>query len=288
MSLLSVVVVPERRHFCELSLSLDRRDERILSVTSRVKDTSWNLFKIGESSITIDKSLIPVNLELCVLESLRVDPLSTLSLQEEKHLLKTKQFEKKTKFFLSFPGGVLITVAALLSATGGGIGYYYGVEKPPKDSKELAVCMALAALVGALASNLLGFYITGTLPHNASNADNTEQNIWEKFSVCKIKPAAYQIIQWFSPEVKSTESLEIFEARRQLALAYALTLKLDDIVTEFKHYSTQAEKIDVAFSHLYEAISLIKMQQAHELGQLGYNPISGELTFAAKMMGYFR
>lgn len=288
MSLSRVIVVPERRHFCELSLSLDRRDERILSVTSRVKETSWNLFQIGESLVTIDKSLVPVNLELCVLESLRTDPLSTLSHQEEKHLLKTKQFEKKTKFFLSCPGGVILTFAALLTAAGGGIGYYYGVEKPPRDSKELAFCMALAALVGALASNLFGFYITGTLPHKASNADNTEQNIWEKFSVCKIKPAAYQLIQWFSPEVKSTETLAVFEARRQLALAYAITLKLDDIVTEFKHHSTQAEKIDVAFSHLYEAISLIKMQQAHESGSLDFHPISGELTFAAKMMGYFR
>jgi hypothetical protein len=288
MSLSSVVVVPERRHFCELSLSLDRRDEKILSVTSRIKDTNWNIFQIGDSPLLIDKAFIPVNLELCVLESLRKDPMSTLSEQEERHLLTTKRFEKKTKFFLSVSGGVILTCAAMLSAAAGGLGYYYGVRQPAMDPADLAVLFAVATLVGAVASNLLGFYITGTLPHHASNADNTEQNIWEKFSVCKIKPAAYQLLHWFSPDIKLSESRDVFEARRSLALAYAFSLKLDDIVAEFKLFATQNEKIDVAFSHLYEAISLIKMQQAFESGQVGLNPICGELSFAAKMMGYFR
>lgn len=288
MTLSNVTVIPARQHFSDLSLSLDRRDEKILAITSRIKDTDWNRFKSEDREFLIDKSLIQVNLELCVLECLRNDPLSTLSEVEERHLLETKKYEKKTQFFLSYPGGLFLSLAALACGIAGGSGYYYGVKQPNLDPTQVAVLIGVATLVGALASNLLGFYITGTLPHYASNADNVEQNIWEKFAVCKIKPAAYQLLQWFSPELKTAETLDAFNARRGLAVCYAMTLKLDRIVGQFKTQSTQMEKIDVAFSYLYEAISLIKLQQAHESGQLGLNPICGELSFAAKMMGYFR
>lgn len=288
MTSVTNIVVQPRQYFCDLSLSLDGHNKKILSMTSRIKDTSWYQFHIEGRDVLIDHRLIGINLELCVLESLRQDPLSALSEQEQKHLFKTKQFEKKTQFFLSSPGGIALTGAAVLSAFSGGLGYYYGIKQPSMDPVELAALFASAAFIASFASNLLGFYITGTLPHNASNADNTEQNIWEKFAVCKIKPAAYQLLQWYSPEKKTLESESSFEARRALASAYASCLKLDDIVAEFKLNATQAEKIDVAFSDLYEAVSLIKMQKLQEAGQLDLMPISGQLSFTAKMLGYFR
>ena len=288
MSSIEVRVVPHRDYFCDLSLSLDRRDEKVLQVTNRLKLTSWNDFVIGERVISVDKSIIPITLELAVLEALRHDPLSILSEKEERVLEHTKSFETKTKFYLGKPGASMLLVAALLSAFAGGMGYYYGVKMPEVDPIALASMFALATLVGAVASNFLGFYITGILPHQASNADNAEQNMWEKVALCKIKPAAYQMLAWYSPELKPLETVNAMAARRLLALCYADTLKLDEIVSEFKAKATQPEKIDVAFGYLYEAFSLIKMQQSFEAGALGLSPISGEMSFVAKMLGYFR
>lgn len=287
MNLSTSITISPRPYFCELSLSLDRHGENMSSIISRIAQTAWHSFSLEGRTVLIDKRYICINLELCVLECLRHDPLSTLSEQEHKHLLTSKEFERKTKFFLSSPGGIALTLAAILSAAAGGLGYYYGIKQPSMDPVDLAALFAAAAFVGSFASNLLGFYITGTLPNNASNADNTEQNIWEKFTVCKIKPAAYQLLEWFSPKRKSSETEDSFIARRNLAQAYASSLKLDDIVTTFKLSATQPEKIDVAFSYLYEAISLIKMQQRHEVERLDIYPISGELSFTAKMLGYF-
>lgn len=287
MTLSSVLVVPSRSYFPELSLRLEESDAKILTLIEKLKTTSWHHFSIEGKSIEIDKTYIKMNLELCVLESLRTDPLSTLSFQEEKDLLKAKMFEKQTQFFLSYQGALILSLAAVLSGISGGAGYYYGVKAPAIDPLQLAILFGIASLVGALASNLLGFYITGSLPHNASNANNIEQNIWEKFAICKIQPAAYQLLQWYSPKKGVLETDEAFKARRMLALAYLRTLKLDEIVSTFKASSTQKEKVEAAFSSLYEAMSLITMQLRYAKGSRHLSPISGPLSFVAKQLGYF-
>lgn len=282
-------VVPEKSHFPDLTVKgADTRSEKVASFIERFKHTAWRQLSFPGVSFD-EKTLIHITLPLVFLTTLVSTPLEGLSFQEESILKASKSFEKKTRFFLATPGGLILVAAALASTAASALGYYYGI-KPPQDLElsQMVALIALAAGVGAIASNMLGFYITGTLPNNASEADNKEQNMWDMFRVLKTEPTAYQLLEWFSPVARRDESPQQFEARRKLAKAFVTNLDIDRVVLSYKTIATQPEKIDEAFRPLYVIKELIESQIKHEMLETKvYIPLSGNLAVAAKLLGYF-
>lgn len=272
--------------FCDLTKP--KNDEQITAISTfleRFKETSWQACPLTR----LDKSKITMSIPLAFLCLLMTHPQEALCTREKQILKEAKSFEKKTQFFLATPGGSLLFIAALICGIAGGASYYYGVNQPQLEAYKTAVLMGLAATIGAVASNFLGFYITGTLPHHASEADNKEQNMWDDFLVLKTKPAAYQLLEWYSPRTRDGETTDQKQARRQLAYDLVSTISFNDVIAYYKTRATQLEKIDIAFRNLLEAKEIIEMQKStDESGCLRPAPLSSELSVAARLLGYFQ
>jgi hypothetical protein len=280
LSALPIQILNRPTSFCDLTQRIDSQDEKIVQFLEAFKVATWNTKTIEG----IDKTRLVISLPLAFLTLLHESSDLVLSTQEREILRVAKSFEKKTKFYLSVPGYCFLALAAFMSSVAGGAGYYYGVKTPDIDPRNMAVLMGLATLVGALSSNLMGFYFTGTLPNDASEAENAEQNMWDDFAILKTKPAAYQLIEWYSPKLKSGESVEAFLTRRQIAHYFVETLKLQDVICQYKLRATQNEKIDVAFRYLFEAQAIIRHERLNPSKDY---PIAGELKIAGQVLGYF-
>jgi hypothetical protein len=236
----------------------------------------------------IESSTISVSVSHLFLASMIQEPKSALSDSEIKILKATKSFEKKTQFYLSYPGAAMIITAAVASAVAGGASFYYGVNQAPLDSLQVASYMGLSTLVGSLASNMLSFYITGTLPNNASEAENKEQNMWDAFTRLKAEPAAYQLIEWYSPLPTASGSQRGWSSRRQIAQVFVESLNFEHVIAAYKSMGTQHEKIELAFRALYEAKLLIEAQRAFEQDRATVRPSVTGLMTHALIFGYFK
>lgn len=268
--------------FCDLTSSLNKSKR----IESFLEDFHVRVWKKCEET-RFDPKKIVCNIPLAFLFRLTHEPKSALCTKEMAILKKTKQLEKQTRFFLNTPGFALISLAALVSAVAGGAGYYYGVKGGDLSVVSMALLVGLGTLVGAFASNALGFYITGTLPNNASEAENAEQNMWDDFAQLKTKPAAYQLLEWYCPKKQERESEDLFQARRQVALYFIEKMDIEKIVPVYKSIATQSEKIDIAFRYLEEAVDLISKQKSFEETACIPDVNPGELRLAARLLNYF-
>jgi len=284
---LSIEVLSSDAYFCDLVpvSHAHENQEKIRLFLEKFRAKFWENPPIQE----ISPAFIATNIPLAFLAALITKPLEALSANEKAILYPSKNFEKKTLFYLNHPGAAMLVVAGVACGIINGLSFYYGVNQSSVDSVNMAIMLGVAAAVATVASNMLGFYITGTLPHNASEAENKEQNMWDDFAILKTKPAAYQLLNWFSPVKGESESEEKFIARRKLADYFITHLAFDEIIDSYKKLATQHEKIDIAFRPLLEIKDIIEAQKKHEIShEMVFLPIQGDFVFLAKLIGYFK
>ena len=283
---ITIKVHPDPIPFVDLT---EQSEARIGKITRYLGEFSRVFSETPCASYPFDKSKVIVTLPLAFLWNLVHSPQRALSFREESILKLSKSYEKKTNFYLNTPGAVILMLPALAGGVAAALGFYYGVNQTTIDPVKMAVIFGVATFISGYVSNMLGFYITGTLPDKKSDADNAEQNMWDDFARLKTKPAAYQLIQWFSPKTLLGETLEQKTARRQLARAFFQHLDLPKIIGFFKTLSTQQEKVDIAFRDLYDAKEIIEEQMSLEASPgIETTPVlwKGDLHAACSSLGY--
>ena len=284
---LSIEVISSDDYFCDLVpvSHAHENQEKIRHFLEKFRTKFWESPPIQE----ISPSLITTNIPLAFLATLISKPIEALSANEKAILYPSKNYEKKTLFYLNPPGVAMLVAAGVACGIISGFSFYYGVNQSSMDPIIMSTMLGVAAAVASVASNMLGFYITGTLTHNASEAENKEQNMWDDFAILKTKPAAYQLLNWFNPIQAESETEENFKARRKLADYFITHLAFDEIIDSYKKLATQHEKIDIAFRPLLEIKDIIEAQKKHEIShEMVFLPIQGDFVFSAKLIGYFK